>query len=83
MITEKIICGLDVGSQSLKASLVKVKRSKKFELLGVCEIAVRGFKKSQVNDLGDLPRAFTMPCGMLRARAVSNSKKCSWVWAAI
>lgn len=53
MITDKIICGLDVGSQSLKASLVKVKRGHRFELLGVCEMAVRGFKKSQVNDLGE------------------------------
>ena len=50
---EKFFCGLDVGSQQLKASLVKVRRGH-FELLGVYAAATLGLKKSSVRDLGDL-----------------------------
>ena len=52
MIGKKILCGLDVGSQKIKASVVRIGRGQG-ELLGASEATVRGFKKSQVTDLGE------------------------------
>ncbi len=54
MIGEKILCGLDVGSQRLKAGVVKVTSHEHCELLGVYEMPTMGFVKSSVSDLGDL-----------------------------
>lgn len=53
MIFEKIFCGLDIGSEGIKASVVRVKKQNRFELLGCAEIPTRGFKKSLVSDLGE------------------------------
>ena len=53
MITEKIFCGLDIGSQRIKASVVKGKKSGRLELLGAQESVARGLKRSSVVDLGE------------------------------
>jgi len=54
MIREKIFCGLDMGSQRLKASVIKIKRTGQSELLGAQESMTGGFKKSSLTDLGEL-----------------------------
>lgn len=46
-------CGLDIGSQRTKASLIST-ASQSPELLGVFETPTQGFKNSSVSDLGDL-----------------------------
>ncbi|MFH1360065.1 MAG: cell division protein FtsA [Candidatus Omnitrophota bacterium] len=53
MIGEKIFCGCDIGSQRIKASLIRRKKDH-CELLGVNESLTRGLGKSTVNDLGEL-----------------------------
>jgi len=53
MIGQKIFCGLDVGSQKIKASVIRIARGGQAELLGASETFARGFKKSTVSDLGE------------------------------
>ena len=53
MIGEKILCGLDVGTRQMKASLVKAKRPDQWELIATHELPTRGLRKSQVNDLSE------------------------------
>jgi len=52
MIGEKIFCGLDIGSQRIKAGLLNVVDADHIELLGVYESKTNGFKDSSVTDLG-------------------------------
>ncbi|MBF0387769.1 MAG: cell division protein FtsA [Candidatus Omnitrophica bacterium] len=52
LFQERIFCGLDIGSQKIKASLCKVQDADNFELLGVYEVDTRGFKDASVNDIG-------------------------------
>ena len=55
MLREKIFCGLDLGSQQIKTSLVKInKHTKQPELLATRESATRGLRKSTVSDLSEL-----------------------------
>ena len=51
MINEKIFCGVDIGTHSIKAALLKVKRPHHWKLLGAYEVPVEGLQKSTVNDL--------------------------------
>ena len=51
--TEKIFCGLDIGSQSIKAGLARVKSGASLELLGVYEMKTGGFKDASVTDLAE------------------------------
>jgi len=51
---EKIYCGLDIGSQRVKAGVLKVKDVKEVELLGVYENKVHGYRDGAVIDLGEL-----------------------------
>ena len=53
-IREKYFCGLDIGSQSIKASIVKPREDYKSVLLGVYEAKTYGFKQASISDLGDL-----------------------------
>ena len=54
MIREKIVCGLDLGSQKIKAGLIKAKDLNSFEVLGLYENNTLGFKETAVSDLGEL-----------------------------
>ncbi|MEI6437615.1 MAG: cell division protein FtsA [Candidatus Omnitrophota bacterium] len=56
---ERIFCGLDIGSQKIKASLCKVQDAENFELLGVHEVDTRGFKEASVNDIGEFSGAIS------------------------
>ena len=47
------VCGLDIGSQTVKAALVQMQDNGS-ELLGVFESKTNGFKEASVRDLGDL-----------------------------
>lgn len=51
--SERYFCGLDIGSQKIKACLAHVKDSETLELLAVYEIDTRGFKDTTVNDVSE------------------------------
>lgn len=53
-IGERYYCGLDIGSQSINASIVKVRDNLSANLLGVFETRTNGFKQGSVSDLGEL-----------------------------
>ncbi|MBL8013188.1 MAG: cell division protein FtsA [Candidatus Omnitrophica bacterium] len=51
---EKLSCGLDLGVQTMKASLVRTKDSENLELLGVHEVKTAGLRGPAVSDLNEL-----------------------------
>ncbi len=51
---ERLFCGLDIGSRTIKTCLVKYIEEHKPELLGVYEAKTSGFKDSSVSDLAEL-----------------------------
>ena len=51
---EKLSYGLDLGVQTMKASLVRTKDSENLELLGVHEVKTVGLKGAAVSDLNEL-----------------------------
>lgn len=50
---EKFYCGLDLGVQTMKASLVRAQDAENLELLGVHEVKTVGIKDSAVSDLNE------------------------------
>ena len=56
---EKVFCGLDIGTQRIKASLCRVQDADNFQLLAVCETETRGMSGASVNDIGELSGAVT------------------------
>lgn len=54
IIGDRYGCGLDLGAQSIKVSLVKGQEQANPALLGVYEAGTRGFKSSSVSDLGEM-----------------------------
>ncbi len=54
MIKDKIYCGLDVGSQKIKAAVVKCGDNHRLDLLGVYEDKTFGYKDCSVTNLGEL-----------------------------
>jgi len=53
MIKEKYYCGLDIGTQSIKAGILKIKNIAEHELVGVYEQKTYGFKDNSVSDLDE------------------------------
>lgn len=53
-MTDKIYCGLDIGSQKIKAAVMRVKENREIELLGAYENKAQGFKGLSVTDLNEL-----------------------------
>ncbi len=53
MIREKHYCGLDLGSQKIKAGILKVKDATQMELIGIYEQKTVGFRDGAVSDLGE------------------------------
>ncbi len=53
MIKEKIYCGLDLGSQKIKASIMRISKDQ-LDLLGVSQINAQGILSSSVTDLREL-----------------------------
>lgn len=53
-IGEKYFCGLDIGSQTIKAGIIEPKEDRHFELHGVYEVKTGGFDGNSVSDLGEL-----------------------------
>lgn len=54
MFTDKIHCGLDIGSHRIKVAVIKQQSHKAAELLGVLEVRTHGYSKASVNDLAEL-----------------------------
>jgi len=51
---EKFYCGVDIGSQSVKAVIMHAGDQDAGELLGAFEVATRGYDNASVTDLGEL-----------------------------
>jgi cell division protein FtsA len=51
LFKEKIFCGLDIGSQKIKAALSRVQDAVTLDLLAVNEVETRGLTNGSVNDL--------------------------------
>lgn len=72
MIKEKVYCGLDVGSQRIKAAMVRARHPDDMELLGVYEMPTAGFKQSSVQDLGEFSECiFRTVTGLARKIGVN------------
>lgn len=52
--TERLFCGLDVGSQRIKASLVRLRDGQAAQLVDIFEQKTSGFKDASVSDLAEL-----------------------------
>ena len=50
---QKYFCGLDLGSQKIKAGLIESQGANQFELLGVVEHKTFGFNNSSITNLGE------------------------------
>lgn len=53
-VGERVFCGVDVGSQRIKASLLKAKDLRGLRLMDISEIKTNGFQDASVSDLGEL-----------------------------
>ena len=58
--SEKVFCGLDVGSQRIKISLLKAPEPQLVQLLDLYETKTTGFKDSSVSDLGELTESIQL-----------------------
>ncbi len=57
VFNERIYCGLDIGAQRIKVSLLKFNGSHHSDLLALHEVPTQGFKGGSVSDLGELSEA--------------------------
>jgi cell division protein FtsA len=72
MTKEKIYCGLDIGSQRIKAAMIRARSLDDLELLGVYEMPTAGFKQSSVQDLGEFSECiFRTVTGLTRKIGVN------------
>jgi cell division protein FtsA len=53
-IAEKHFVGLDIGSQGIKAALIRLNEANQPQLLGVYEVKTSGFRRGSVSDIGEL-----------------------------
>lgn len=53
-ISERCFCGLDIGADTIKASIIKCSEGLHKDLLGVYEIRTSGFKNASITNLADL-----------------------------
>jgi len=58
-IGEKYFCGLDIGTQTIKAALIEPRENHQIELLGVYEVETKGFQEGSVTNLGELSGAIS------------------------
>ncbi len=57
LLGDKYYCGLDIGTQKIKACLSRVHDAESLDLLAVYESDTKGFKDSSVNDISDFSSA--------------------------
>lgn len=53
MMNEKYYCGVDIGAQTIKAGILKIKEAADMELIGAYDHKTYGFKDDAVSDLGE------------------------------
>lgn len=75
MIGEKLFCGLDVGSQRLKASLTRFRKSSLFEVVAAVDGPTRGLKNDSVTDLAELAESIQSCCQELMKKAGGRFKE--------
>jgi len=74
-MTEKMYCGLDIGSQKIKAALMMVKEPKQMEFIGAYENKTYGFRDGAVSDLGELSECIHITMQELLKRTSVNIKE--------
>lgn len=52
--SEKVYCGVDVGSRNIKSGLIRIKDNQEIEVLGIFQTPTQGFCNSTVSDLAEL-----------------------------
>ena len=53
-MTEKHFVGIDIGSQGLKAGMIRLDEDNQPQLLGVYEVKTSDFRKGSVSDIDEL-----------------------------
>lgn len=54
MTQPQYFCGLDLGTHTMKASIVRLKDEENLDLLGVFETRATGFKEASISDIAEL-----------------------------
>jgi len=72
---EKYFCGLDLGAQRIKVSLIRIKDADSRELVGVYETDTHGFKDGSVSDLGELSECIHSAVGQLAQKTGAKFKE--------
>ncbi len=54
IVQMKYFCGLDIGTQTLKAAMIRVQDEQNLDLLGVVEQPVMGLKEASISDITEL-----------------------------
>ncbi len=57
---DKIVCGVDIGSQQIKATLLRIRRSGQIDILGIEEAPMRGLKKNGFSDMTEFSQNIHM-----------------------
>ena len=74
MMTEKLSCGVDIGSRKIKASIIKTGSSKRYELLAAHEAATRGLSGTSIADLGELSECLNHAIATVGRKAGRQSR---------
>jgi len=72
---EKYFCGLDLGAQRIKVSLIRSRDAGHHELVGVYETDTHGFKDGSVSDLGELSECIHSAVGKLAQKTGAKFKE--------
>jgi len=70
-----LCCGLDVGSQKIKAALLKINENKNAEFLGIYEHPAEGLSGSSVSDLNKLSECIHKTIHNLEKKINTNIKE--------
>ncbi len=75
MLGDKMFCGLDVGEQTIKTCLLRVKKPDESELLGVVENHTKGFRYGAITNLGDFVECITVSLNQLAKQTSTKIKE--------
>jgi cell division protein FtsA len=67
-MNEKYYCGVDIGAQTIKAGILKIREAADMELIGAYDHKTYGFKDNAVSDLGEFSECVHRTVGELAKR---------------
>lgn len=74
MKNDKIFCGLDIGSDGIKAALVQAKERDQLELLGAYQMKTHGYKKNSVTNLNEFSECIQYTLSQLSEKSGEKIK---------